>query len=48
MNKTTIPVLVILLLIAGCSSGDPATFEVTTTVVSHQTTQDIWVFAPGW
>jgi len=38
-------ILVTILLIAGCSSG-PTTYEVTTTVVSHETTQDIWVFAP--
>lgn len=46
MNRTSILTLVILPLIVGCSSNDPATFEVTTTVVSHETTQDIWVFAP--
>ncbi len=46
MNRTSTLALVILVLIAGCSSSDPATLEVTTSVVSHETTQDIWVFAP--
>lgn len=40
-----LPTLLAGILIAGCSS-DSSTFEVTTTVVSHETTQDIWVFAP--
>jgi acetyl esterase/lipase len=47
MRKVTrfFPTLLAILLIAGCS-GSPTTHEVTTTVVSHETTQDIWVFAP--
>jgi hypothetical protein len=44
--------LVLLLLVAlasfvtvGCSTGDD-TFEVTSTIVSHETTGDVWVWAP--
>lgn len=40
-----LPALLAILLLPGCSSG-PTTSEVTTTVVSHETTQEIWVFAP--
>ena len=44
-SATLAAILVSALLVAGCSD-EPTEYDVTTTVVSHETTQDIWVFAP--